>query len=342
MQFDILSDGSQLLQSSASEFEEFMHAGFNVRLTNFGDALFCYSPSGYLYSIPDHKHSTPYSFVSVSVTGTACSLNCEHCNGQLLRGMHPTLRPEDLLRLAVEVKNHDGIGVLVSGGSDSQGQVPILKFGSVLKQIHDELGLRVVVHTGILNETTADMLENTQIDAVMLDIIGDEDVARAVYHIDKGPQRMERTLELLAERGVPTVPHVLVGINYGRLSGELEALDMISKYSPAAVVIIALRPLRHTPMANVTPPQPNIVGRILTIARLGLQRIPLLLGCARPLGRHKIESDYLAIRGGANGIAYISQEGVTLARHLGLTPRFIDTCCSLAYLHIHSAVDKHT
>ncbi len=342
LRFDIIYDGARLLNASNREFEECMHEGLEIRLTNFGSELLCYSPSGYPYSISDHIQSTPYSFVSASVTGMACSLNCDHCNGRLLGGMHPTLRPEELFRLAMEVKLHGGTGLLVSGGSDRQGHVPLLQFGEVLKRIHNELGLRLVVHTGILNEETADVLQSAQIDAAMLDIIGHDDVAKRIYHLENGPQRMEHSLELLAEREIPTVPHVLVGLDHGRVSSELKALDMIASHDPAAVVIIVLRPIRHTMMETVSPPSPTVVARILTIARLGLPRTPVLLGCARPLGQHKIESDCLAIRSGANGIAYISQEGVNLARSLGLVPRFIDVCCSLAYLHVHPALGQNT
>ena len=79
------------------------------------------------------------------------------------------------------------------------------------------------------------------------------------------------------------------------------------------------------------PPTPESIGRIMTIARLGFPDIPLLLGCARPIGQHKIDTDQYAIKSGTNGIAMISQEGVDFARTMSLEPIFKDVCCSLAY-----------
>jgi uncharacterized radical SAM superfamily protein len=84
-------------------------------------------------------------------------------------------------------------------------------------------------------------------------------------------------------------------------------------------------------MEGVDPPSPEDIGRIMTIARVGMREIPILLGCARPMGQHKIDTDMFAIKSGANGIALISQEGVDLARSMNLKPVFLDICCSLAY-----------
>ena len=84
-------------------------------------------------------------------------------------------------------------------------------------------------------------------------------------------------------------------------------------------------------MESVSPPSPESIGRVLTIARLGFPDIPILLGCARPMGQHKIDTDKYAISSGTNGIALISQEGVDFARAQELNPVFEDVCCSLAY-----------
>ncbi|MHA1881841.1 MAG: radical SAM protein [Candidatus Thorarchaeota archaeon] len=331
--FDILADGQSILNAPKDEFEKLMKRGLSKRRLNFGNDLLCYSPTGYPYKIQDHKHENRHNFASLSVTGESCSLNCEHCGGKLLKGMESTTTPELLLARAREIKSLGGEGILVSGGSDSRGHVPLERFGAALADIK-AMGLQVVVHTGLVNEKTAQILGEAKIDAAMLDIIGDADVVKNVYHIDQGPQKMAHSLDLLIDNKVPITPHVLVGMNYGKLGGELEALDMIAQRNPQAVVIIALSPLRNTPMAEVPPPSPEIIGRVLTVARLGMEKTPLLLGCARPIGEHKILTDKFAIQAGANGIAYISQEGVGFARELGLSPVFMDICCSLAFLRL--------
>ncbi len=332
--FDILSDGQSLLKSSKSELENLMQEGFIGRKKVFRNNLFCFSPTGYPYKIKEHQHSNKHNFASLSVTGTSCSLHCEHCDGILLRGMASVLTPDSLLNACQEVKDRGGEGVLISGGSDARGHVPLYRFAEVIRAAKQDMGLKVVVHTGLVDPDTARFLGEAGIDAAMLDIIGSPEVAKKVYHLDSGPKRMAESLDLLKEYNIPIAPHVLVGLDYGRFNGELEALDMIAQRNPQSVVIIALSPLRGTPMAGTNPPTPEMIGRIMTIARLGMEKTPLLLGCARPMGNHKMRTDEFAVRSGINGIAYASQEGVDLARSLELQPIFKDVCCSLAPLEL--------
>jgi uncharacterized radical SAM superfamily protein len=162
--------------------------------------------------------------------------------------MEPTLTPENLFKRCTDVKNRGGEGVLISGGSDSKGHVPLDRFAEAIGRVKSELDLKVVVHTGLVSPKTAELLGNAGIDAAMLDVIGDADLAERVYHLKDGPKRMEQSLEILNGHGIPTVPHVLVGLNYGKLAGEIEALDIIAQNSPAAVVFIVLFPVRNTPM----------------------------------------------------------------------------------------------
>ncbi len=334
MTFDILSDGLSILNQPFSEFEEQMAQGFEIRTKVFGTSLYCFSPTGYPYKIKDHKHANRHNFASLSVTGDVCSLHCEHCDGKLLHGMKGVPTPEGLLQACKEVKERGGEGVLISGGSDSKGHVPLDRFGEAIRAAKQDMGLQVVVHTGLVTPDTASMLGEAKIDAAMLDIIGSPEVAKSVYHIDSGPERMAESLDLLKEQNIPIAPHVLVGLDYGKLNGELEALDMIAQRNPEAVVIIALSPIRGTSMAKVSPPTPEMIGKIMTITRLGMEKTPLLLGCARPIGDHKIKTDEFAVKCGVNGIAYISQDGVDLARNLGLAPIFRDVCCSLAPIEL--------
>lgn len=331
MSFRILEDGKDVLESPLKAAEPLMEKAFQSRITNFGNELLCYSPTAYPYRIESHEQSNHYNFPSLSVTGTSCSLMCEHCRGRLLDGMKSTPTPDEVMTECQRISDRGGEGVLISGGSDTSGHVPLDGFGEAITYAKKDLGLKVVVHTGLVTEKTALMLKKAEVDAAMLDIIGSDDVAKRIYHLEDGKRRIRKSLRLLTELEIPTTPHILVGLNYGRLGGELEALDLVADFSPSALVIIILSPIRNTPMDHVNPPSPELVGKLLTIARLGLKRTPLLLGCARPLGNHKIQVDKLAIRAGVNGVALPSQEGVDFAKERGLHPIFLDVCCSLAY-----------
>ncbi|RLF15785.1 MAG: radical SAM protein [Thermoprotei archaeon] len=313
--------------------DEVLAESRGLSLAKLGDEVVFYTPS-FLPSSPSGRMTPPASFISVSVTGYACALQCDHCRGRLLRGMTPATTPDKLREVCRRVKESGGVGLLISGGSDVKGKVPLKPFLDVIYWAKKTLGLTVVVHTGLLSEEVAKGLAEAGVDAALLDVIGSEDTARRVYHLDVKLSDFERALALLERYRVPTVPHVLVGLHYGELKGELEALKMIARHNPAAIVVIALIPLPGTSMEHVAPPPPEQVARIVAAARFIAPGVPIALGCARPKGRHRSESDVLALRAGVNAIAFPSQEGVEEARKLRLKYSFRPTCCSQVYVDL--------
>jgi len=65
-------------------------------------------------------------------------------------------------------------------------------------------------------------------------------------------------------------------------------------------------------------------------ARAALPDVPLLLGCARPPGRTKVEIDSYAVMAGLNGLAHPSDGMVELAVRLERDVRVTPACCSIA------------
>ena len=105
------------------------------------------------YKTDEHDNQGVEEFVSVSITGTACSLNCEHCNTKVLRGMTDLRRFDGSLYDLCESLVEGGTrGVLISGGSDLKGRVPLLPHIADLKRIRSELGMAVRVHVGLPDE----------------------------------------------------------------------------------------------------------------------------------------------------------------------------------------------
>ncbi|TET25508.1 MAG: radical SAM protein [Candidatus Bathyarchaeum sp.] len=286
-----------------------------------------YAPS-FVYYKTKYFHSSHDAFPSISITDSSCGLKCKHCDGKVLDTMVPALTPEGLFDLCAKLKNNGAVGCLISGGCLPDGSVPIDKFIDAIAQIKKELGLTVVVHTGVINFSTAKQLKAAGVDAALIDIIGSDETIREVYHLDVSVEDYERSLRAFHESGIPFVPHVLVGLHYGELKGELEALKMIAKYSPSAVITIAFMPIRGTPMENVSPPEPEDIIKILASARLLMPETPLVLGCMRPKGEHRKRTDMLAVKAGVNAIAFPVEEAIQLAESLKLKISFSSLCCS--------------
>jgi len=287
-----------------------------------------YAPGLKRYRTSEYAGQDPGRFVSVSVTGTACALQCDHCQSRVLEGMIPT-NGKGLFELAGELAARGTRGLLVSGGCDRRGRVPLLRHVPDLKRIRCELGLTIRVHPGLPDEETAAALGEVDLDGAMLDVIGAAETIREVYHLDAGVEEYEAVLARLARHGVPLVPHIILGLHYGRLLGEWRALEMIARHRPKFLVLVILMPLYGTAMAGVTPPSAEEIGGFFDLARTALPDTPIMLGCARPIGPIKAEIDRRAVDAGLNGIAYPAEGIVAYAESRGLTPQFHDACCGV-------------
>ena len=316
-----------LLLVDNGKLEEAMTVARNVSCKNFGKRIRFYAPS-FIYYKSGYFRSSPTVFPSISVTGSFCALKCKHCSGKVLNTMLAALTPKALFKLCAELKSKGAVGCLISGGCLPNGSVPLHRFVDAIAKVKQDLGLTVVVHTGVIDLPTARRLKEAGVDAALIDVVGSDETIREIYQLNVKVEDYDMALRALHQSGIPTVPHVLVGLHYGRLKGEIQALKMISKYSPSAVIVIALIPIQGTPMERVDPPAPEDIVRVLTTARLMLPHTPIVLGCMRPKGGHRVKTDTLAVRAGVNAIAFPAEEAIQLAQSLGLEVTFSSLCCS--------------
>ena len=315
------------MNASIQKLEKRLKAIRELSWRNFGKKIEFYIPSFINYETL-YFISRPHSFPSISITGKFCAQKCKHCNGKILNTMIQAPTPEKLIDICEELKAKGCLGCLISGGCLQNRSVPIEKFATTIGKVKQELGLMVVVHTGIVNHATAKKLKKAQVDAALLDVIGSDKTINEICQIKASVRDYEQSMKVLQEYQVPFVPHILVGLHYGKIKGEFRAIEIISKYQPAAVIVIAFMPMIGTQMERNEPPPPEDIARILTSARLMLPNTPLVLGCARPLGEHRIITDMLAVKAGVNAIAFPSEEAVRLARTMGLETSFYPICCS--------------
>jgi hypothetical protein len=54
----------------------------------------------------------------------------------------------------------------------------------------------------------------------------------------------------------------------------------------------------------------------------------------RPKGKHRRETDILAIRAGVNAIAFPAEEAIELAKNQGYEIAFSSLCCSQIYVDV--------
>lgn len=292
-----------------------------------------YAPS-FMHYTTSYFHSSPTDFPTISVTGQNCALKCKHCGGKVLNTMYSAATPKELFELCMRLKHKGALGCLISGGCLPDGSVPLGKFIDSIEKVKRESDLTVIVHTGILDYNTTEKLRNARVDAALIDIIGSDETIKEIYKLDLTVEAYENSLKALHKTELAFVPHIIVGLHYGKLKGELHALKLISGYRPSALVIIAFMPIHGTEMENVIPPKPIDIAKVIATARLMFPKTPLALGCMRPKGKHRIETDILAIRAGVNAVAFPTEEAVKFAEEQGCATTFSSICCSQVYINL--------
>lgn len=325
----------QLLYADEGELKEALAVAQRLSWRNFGRRIRFYAPS-FMYYKTGYFRSSPAAFPSISVTGRFCALKCKHCGGKVLSTMLPVVTPEQLVDLCKQLKQKGAIGCLISGGCLPNGAVPLSRFIDAIAEVKRDIGLTVVVHTGVIELAMARKLKEAGVDAALIDIIGSDETIREIYQLNVKVQDFDLSLKALHESGMPFVPHVLVGLHYGKLKGEFKALQLISKYKPSAVIVIALMSIHGTPMENVSSPTSTDIAKVLVMTRLMMPKTPLVLGCMRPKGKIREEIDVLAVKAGVNAIAFPAEEGIEQAKSMGLETSFSSLCCSQIFEDIRS------
>jgi len=130
------------------------------------------------------------------------------------------------------------------------------------------------------------------------------------------------------DAGIRLFPHVCVGLDFGKLGGELHALEMIRSIEPAAVVVTGLMPVAGTAMAGCRPGFGDFIG-IVCAAREQFPDTPVVLGCARSAGREREAMDIAAIDAGIDGIALPTPRAVRYAAASGFTINYYGSCCGI-------------
>lgn len=270
------------------------------------------------------------SFPAFSVTAGACALDCDHCQAKILEPMIPATTPEMLDRKVRDlILLQDLRGFLLSGGSNRRNEIKYDKYLPVIEKLkRDHPGLKIAIHTALLDAPRARAMESAGVDTAMMDVIGAQETIRDVYHLDRPVADFEATLAALCATRMEIVPHIVIGLHYGRILGEANALDICARHAIHSLVLVVVMPFYARPGTYATPATAD-VGRIFLEARRRLPAKQVLLGCARPAGMHKRITDAYAVMAGLDGIAFPADGAVALCEAIGRPFEQSHACCSI-------------
>ncbi|MDQ7018685.1 MAG: radical SAM protein [Robiginitomaculum sp.] len=270
------------------------------------------------------------SFPAFSITAGGCALNCDHCQKKILEPMIPAVKPEHLdqqVRDMVVLQNLQGF--LLSGGSNKRNEIKYERYLPVVEKLKTDFPhLQIAIHTALLDEAAAKRMESAGVDSAMMDVIGAQETIEQVYKLDRPVADFEATLAALTSTKLKVTPHIVVGLHYGEILGEENALDIVSRYDVHALVLVVIMPFYAKPGTFKTPSTTD-VGRIFLEARKRLPDRQVLLGCARPPGMHKRITDAYAVMAGLDGIAFPADGAVAVSDAIGRPFHQEHACCAI-------------
>ena len=288
------------------------------------------TPTFKSYSSCDVDGCGRNAFPAFSITAGACGLDCDHCQAKILEPMIPATSPAMLeAKVREMVASEDLRGFLLSGGSNRRNEIPYERYMPAIERLkRDFPHLKIAIHSALTDPARARSMEAAGVDTAMMDVIGAEATIREVYHLERPVEDFEATLEALCATSMQVVPHIVIGLHYGRLLGEARALDIVSRHRIHSLVLVVVMPFYAKPGTFATPATSD-VGRIFLEARRSLHDREVLLGCARPPGMHRRVTDAYAVAAGLDGIAFPADGTLAVAGAVGRPVVQEHACCSI-------------
>ena len=165
----IVPDAEAIWQMPKNKLVSLIESG---AISNLTGKIQFYAPSFVHYK--NKYFCSPHdSFPSISITGSSCALKCKHCNAKVLGSMVPAITPNELFELCERLKNDGAVGCLISGGCLPDGSVPLDNYIDVIAMVKKELGLTVIVHTGVIDYSIGKRLKEAGVDAALIPILRD-------------------------------------------------------------------------------------------------------------------------------------------------------------------------
>ncbi len=264
-------------------------------------------------------------FPDISITGLSCPLNCAYCEAYYLHGMESAPTPKKLYETVRYLVKKGAKGVLISGGFNLEGKLPIEPFLNIIREIKRDFDIVISVHQGLVDRNLAEKLRDAKVDIVDYEVILDPFVIKNVKNLkNKEPEDYIKSFEILEKYGPPYIaPHIPLGLNYGKIAHEFDVIDKIIEFDPYILVFLIFIPTKGTKMENSPMPEPKDIINVIKYARKKFKRT-LALGCMRPWKLKYLVDPYLIEK---DLVERITNPPKSVIKKYGLET--VEACCSV-------------
>ena len=297
---------------------------------------------GWKVYINDYYTNSPDSFLNISITGQDCQLMCRHCRGELLKGMSAAADSKKLVELIEKYMNRPGNnskntgngslkGMLISGGFDTEGKLPVNNVLSGISELKSKYPfLTIYIHAGFLDEDEAAALKSSGVDAVLVNLIGSQKAIREVYNLkDRTYSDYLDTIKLLKGHGLKVSPHIIIGLEDGKLSDEFRTVkDALALGVDSLVFIVLKKATRAADFISSKVPHDEII-RLVKYARELSSDVLLSFGCAKPPDNNRHLLEIGLIKAGIDSIAFPAEKTIRFAVKNKIAHTFVEKCCAI-------------
>jgi len=290
--------------------------------------------------ISKYYRNKPNSFLNISLTGRYCELLCRHCRAILLEDMvdinlfnSPSDRTENrLLKILKKFGIETVKGMLLSGGFDKNGILPlddriINEIREVKSQTKNQI--KIFMHLGFMEKDTADALYDCGIDGVLVNVISDQDAIEKTYNLkNHNPDSFYKNIKVLKDAGLKVAPHIIIGLNDGKISGEFNSIEQLSSSGVDAIVFAIVKKIsKHFDFIN---PDINVneIIELFDYTKKLVPDMPISLGCARPSGFNTEKLEIELLKRGIEVISFPSDAAIEFAEKNNFKFSFLEQCCT--------------
>jgi uncharacterized radical SAM superfamily protein len=211
-----------------------------------------------------------------------------------------------------------GTGLLISGGCDINGTVPIIKEIDGIAYA-SRSGLKVNVHTGFISRRDAERLVEAGADAFSVDIHQDPAVIKDVLNLDVPVSAYSDLLDDIMSAGGRPVPHLTAGFGMHDL---MMSAELVRSKGLSEVVLLALVPAKGTVTEHTLISEDAVISALDILTGMGFD---VTLGCMRPRIHRSLE--IRCIEKGVRRIANPSRNTISWAKGKGMEIIEKRTCC---------------
>src|SRR3989339_82263 len=251
---------------------------------------------------------------TLSVTGSGCALNCRHCNKKFLKSMSGL---NDKIKPGIK-------SILISGGCDKAGKVPLLGFAKKIKKLKNKY--KINAHVGLVSQKEAEKIA-LLVDVVSFDFVTEPKIIKKTYKLNKKIDDYYKSLAAL-QKEIRVFPHLTLGLWQGKISWEYQAVELlVKKFNFNNIVFNVFIPAPGTELEQQKPPSIKSVEKYFYYLEKKYPKLDKRLGCMRSGGEYRDELDQTAMLTGFKVITRPSRQTIELAKNLNYQIFWHDQCC---------------